>query len=247
MYLLGLASFSDKHVMAILGIFVFIYEVRLGYFKGVRQYLASFSIRSYGALILWLILVTILAIFLDSALLQWVQAQTSSWADWTVNFGSDLGKRVNGWIIMMIFYFGALALRSAKWRDLIFSAIASSFFTVVIVSLCKILFLRTRPVGDEGPFAFFNYNYFFQDGSLHRSFSSGDVGVVAGASAYLFFAAKNYWWRWLFFLLPLTTAFARVSLDKHWPSDTIFSIGIGLIFAKFVWNFRKDIIGSQQK
>jgi membrane-associated phospholipid phosphatase len=121
----------------------------------------------------------------------------------------------------------------------VFSALLSSFVTALIVTVFKFLSLRARPYAEFGPFSFFNFHGLTQDARAFQSFPSGDVGVVAGAAAYLFFTTKNRFSGVLIFLLPLCTAFARMSANKHWPSDTLFAIGLGLIAAKFVRDYKK--------
>ncbi|MFA7001384.1 MAG: phosphatase PAP2 family protein, partial [Candidatus Omnitrophota bacterium] len=103
----------------------------------------------------------------------------------------------------------------------------------------KLVFLRARPVTGEGPLSFFNLEGWGRKANLFYSLPSGDVAVVAGAAAYLFYRVKNTALRALLMLLPVLTAFSRVYKSKHWPSDTAFAVGLALLAALFVVHYER--------
>ena len=75
---------------------------------------------------------------------------------------------------------------------------------------------------------------------LILSFAAALFGLlVAGVAFYLFLSIRNPFLRLLMLLLPLANAFARMSLNRHWPSDTAMSLGLGLMTAYFFWNFKE--------
>ena len=75
-----------------------------------------------------------------------------------------------------------------------------------------------------GPMSFFNHAAYAVDKGMFLSLPSGDVAIVAGAAVSLSFSLNSR--RLLFFLLlvPFMTAFSRVSLNRHWPSDTAVEV-----------------------
>jgi membrane-associated phospholipid phosphatase len=137
---------------------------------------------------------------------------------------------------MMAWYFLARSLHRLTWIAVSFGAIVSSTFASIVCNASKYIFLRARPNGNQGPFSFFNFEAFSGGGGTYYSFPSGDVVVVAGAAYFLMLQTKNKILRTVLFLLPITTALARMDANKHWPSDTLLSLGLGLVSALFVRN-----------
>jgi membrane-associated phospholipid phosphatase len=219
---------------------ILIYEVREDYFDGFQRYLRSIPAKFYLLLISLLFISTGLVTLGDEAILGWARAEHDALWLAVAGFGREISDKLNGWIILTSLYFLAWVSKSRHWRSIAAGAVMSSSLTVFIVILCKFIFLRARPVAGLGPFSFFNLEGLTQLRWLFHSFPSGDVGVVAGASAYLFFSMKRVGSRWLLIILPLAAAFSRLSTDRHWPSDTFFSLGLGFLIAYFLWRFRKD-------
>jgi membrane-associated phospholipid phosphatase len=103
----------------------------------------------------------------------------------------------------------------------------------------KMIFLRARPDTGVGPFVFFHWSALASDTRPYESFPSGDVAIVAGAAAVFFFKTRAPW-RWLWLILPLCTAYSRVLLNRHWPADTLASLGLGLWVAFCLSGYAPD-------
>ena len=234
---LALIHFNFKYVQGLVVFLILLFEFRDAYFKGFKTYLKSFSLRPYTVLIGLMLVVTGLVMTIDSTLLHLIQAQNASFVRWMVACGSFLGK--HSWLILIGLYLITFLSRVKSWRKVIFSALFANFLTGVFSVFFKFTVLRARPYSGFGPFSFFNLNGLLKDRGIFQSFPSGDVAVVVGAAAYFFYTVRNRYAKLIFLLLPIMTALARVSLNRHWPSDTLFSIGLGLIAAQFVWNYRR--------
>ena len=215
-------------------------EVRDGYFKGFGRYLKTFSLKPYRLPLAALLLAALLMIF-DPMLLPLVQNQDSLLASFVTSFGGSMGRSSNCWIFLIVCYLIAWLAKLKKERKLLFGALLSSFITSGLATFFKFLLLRARPEAELGPYSFFHFEGLIYDERMFQSFPSGDVAVVAGAAVFFFYALKNRVAKWLIFLLPLCTAFARVSVNRHWPSDTAIAMSLGWIAAAWVWNYHKQV------
>jgi len=175
----------------------------------------------------------------DTVVLNAVRSTTLPVAPALFSFGGTLGRHMHPWLAAGLCYLaGVLGKRGSlqdAGRGMIFSAALASTLAYAL----KFILLRARPYADLGPFSFFNGAGLFQDDRAFQSFPSGDVAVVSGMSFYLFCTAAPNPLRWALVLLPLATAFSRVSLNKHWPSDTLFALGLGAVMAMAVWRSLK--------
>lgn len=155
-----------------------------------------------------------------------------------IRFGGVMGKGITPWLFIMACYAVEELVRKPKGgAGLAFGCLLSSALTALICAVLKLIFLRARPYNLLGAAAFFQWEGFFRSANAFQSFPSGDVAVVAGAAAFLFYAARRGLFRWVFLLLPVLTALSRIDLNRHWPSDTLFSIGLGLAAAAVVRDF----------
>ena len=230
--------FHHKHLTAILLTAVFLNELRRGKLKLHLHSLRRLSWRRYVIPAGWLALLTPALFFIDSALLFQTQSLKEPSA-WLIRFGSWIGKSDVFWTILTFAYLTFVILRHLKGLDRVFGVCLTSLATALSALPLKFSFLRARPSADLGPFSFFHLEGILEDARNFQSFPSGDTAAVAGAAGYLFFAFANRPWRWLLLLFPLASAWARVSLNRHWPSDTFFSLGLGLLAGHIFSEFKK--------
>ena len=222
-----------KVIAGLLIFSVFFIEWRKGSFKEGKACLRRISWSSYVKELALLAVTAAVTMFADRRLLAWIQSQRSVVFDGVLQVGSFLGKGQNAWAVLAALYFLGYLLPFG--RKIIFGALGASFLTSVVTTLLKFLLLRARPSAALGPFSFFHGAGLLQDERAFQSFPSGDAAVVAGAAYYLFLTVKFRPLRWLLFLVPLTTALARVYVNRHWPSDVLFSLGLGFFIAHGVW------------
>ncbi len=148
------------------------------------------------------------------------------------NMGHQLGRYL--FVLLVSVYAAGLAMRSPAACRLVFGMLLTSVITALIVTVLKFTFLRARPFAELGPLSFFHLEGLLQDERTFQSFPSGDVAIVSGAAAYLFYVIRRPFLRWLPVFFLLSTAFSRVSRNRHWPSDTVGSILIALIVARAI-------------
>lgn len=226
-----------KEFTAVLGVLIFLREIKEGTFKGLREKL-QFSPAGGPLMALGLWILLILPIFfLDTKILGAVQDIESPFLLSLIKFGGVIGKSINPWMVMALGYaFGFLTKRRVVVQTVL-GCISSSLLASSVGHFLKFVFLRARPFGDFGPFSFFNIAGLSENEQVYQSLPSGDVAVVAGSAFYLFFASRRPFLSWPILILPLLTAASRVALDRHWPSDTFLALGLGYFFARLLHAF----------
>lgn len=228
---------DPKRLWIVIASLACLLEIRTGYFKGMWAHLRSFSPRPDRLLLILLPLLTLLLLWADLLLLTQIQAIDGELAKKAIAWGGRVGKHL--WKGLIVMYLLAYLMRQEKWQRLFFGAFLGGATTGLTAVALKFTFLRARPDLELGPYSFFHLEGLLQDSGVYQSFPSGDVAIVAGAAGYFFYALRNRLFKGLVCLVPLSTAFSRVILNDHWPSDTIFSIGISFIAARFWWDFKK--------
>ncbi len=231
---------QPKAQMLFLLLLMTVVEIRRGYFKGFKAYLKTLRPQPY-LLILALSFAVVLCVnFGDQAVLRAVQTvpEPGFFKDVFIDLGAYLGKFNGLWLILGVFYVLSLLIRQSRFQLVIFSALLSSALAGGLAHIFKHLFQRARPYTGNGPYHFFDVQGLLENTRQYQSFPSGDVAIVAGASAYFFFALKGRAWRYGILIFPFLTALSRVWNNKHWPSDTLFGIGVGFAAGYFVYQFR---------
>lgn len=207
---------------------------RRGDLKGFKDFKRNFSWRRYLILLLGFPLAVILFMPLDITLRALIPNLAGM--KWVTEFGSFIGDNFKYWFIVIGIHLAFVIFKKEDWARKFFGAVLSGAVTGLAVHLLKFVFLRARPYTGLTPFVFFDQAGYAADHRGFQSFPSGDVGLVAGAATYLFYSTRHPL-RWLFFLLPLSTALARVYLDRHWFSDTVGSFCLSLILGRLVWDY----------
>lgn len=218
-------------------IFLIFYELLKGYFKNVGTGVNPALFKRSLSILLCFSVSVVGVLFLDSILREKIQSFHGSYAQFFLSFGKLLSKQI--WMGLIALYFIGFITNLERFRKMVFGALLSGAVTGLISHGLKHIFLRARPEGNLGHFSFFNLDGLLRDKHVFQSFPSGDVAVVAGAAFYFFYAVKNNFVRWFFILLPFINAYFRVSVNRHWPSDTLMSIGIGLIVAQLIHHYEK--------
>jgi len=228
---------------------IFLNELLRGYFSPSAFSAYRKTVRStpYGRFFILLAAATIAALCLDPILLGWVQAIQHPAFLTVLRFGAWFGAKYNLWFIVIGLYVTLALGGNKKGARFCFSTLISLVISVALSFVAKRAFLRARPNMDIGSLSFFNLDGLLHGKSSFQSFPSGDVAVAVGAAAFLFYAIKNRYVRWAVLMIPFVTSLSRMSLDRHWPSDTVFALGSGLIAALLVWQYHKALSDAAAK
>ena len=214
-------------------------EWRRGWFRDFRGYLKNLSFKPYAVIFTTFSVLFLSAFFQDRFLLEKIQGLQGPVGSFLLACGRAVGENIKFWYLLLSFYWIARLLRSDRWSAGSFGALLSSILAGLLAHTFKFVFMRTRPTETLDPYSFFNYHDMFHNSKAHQSLPSGDVSLVSAAAGYLFFAIPNPVLRLLALVIPLANAFARVTLNRHWASDTLAAMGLGLMAAWFFWSFKE--------
>jgi membrane-associated phospholipid phosphatase len=216
----------------------------LGFFRRFTEPLRSLRLKTVSLVFAAAAACVVSLFFIDPLLVALLQKFTTAF-EGIVTFGRTIGKNTYFWYTLLVLYLIPAILRKSSLRRYAFGILVSSAFTALIITALKFIFLRARPSAGAGSLSFFNLEGLTKDMSEFQSFPSGDVSLVAGASFYLFFTVRNAWVRWVFLALPLTTALARIHLNRHWPSDTLASIFIAIFIGFWIEKHTRAAAGRR--
>lgn len=212
-------------------------EWRDGFFNRLQGFLKRIRFQSYRRWLIAFPSAVIFTLFLDPFLIKVLQGFHGPLASGIARFGQQLGRDVNLWVVWVGLYWIASLTGQVKWRKYTFGILLASLLTTTLVHFLKFVFLRSRPDNLLGPYCFFNLQGLLEGTRAFQSFPSGDVALTAGASSCLFFLIPHRLFRWLTWLFPLSTAFSRISLNRHWPSDAVASLMMSVLVAKLVCDY----------
>lgn len=234
-----LDAVSYKHVLAVTFAAMCLVEIRGGFLKPLKSYAASLSAKPSLLLIAAAFAGFLLVLPFDLFILAKIQSLQYPLLDRLIYMGAMMGKANGLWGPLAGLYFLSLCLRLKKSRDLFFGAVLSSALTGLTAHVLKFIVMRARPYNDFGPFRFFDLHGFLRDDRAFQSFPSGDVAIAAGAAAFLFLNFRRFYFSWLLLIPPVLTAFSRIDLNKHWPSDALFAFLISFTVAQLTLDYFK--------
>ncbi len=214
-----------------------IQEFRKGQLRHFPAYLKTLNFRPYAVLLGSFAVLFFPVFLLDRSLMDNIQSLKGHFWEAALFVGRNIGENVKFWFFLLGFYWTARLFRSAKWSSQLFGAILSSALAGLSAHFLKSVFMRTRPSETPDPYSFFNYHNASENLKSYQSLPSGDVSLVSGAAAYLFFLVPNPFFRTVLLIFPFANAYARMNLNRHWPSDTVMGMGLGILCAWFLWKF----------
>ncbi len=228
-----------KAAVPILLLIIVFQEWRKGYFRHFRSYLKAFHPRPYLLIAAPFLILFFLAFSQDRFLLSKVRELQGAFWPYLLFAGRNIGENVKFWYFLLALYWIARGLRSAQGASATFGFLLSSALAGLLAHLSKFIFMRARPYAEAGPYSLFNYHEILHHSRPYQSLPSGDVALVAGASGYFFFSVSNPFLRFLALFFPLANAYARMSLNRHWASDTLAAMALGFMSAYFFFHFKR--------
>jgi len=161
----------------------------------------------------------------DGALRDWTLSNQGATGDMLMSPANRLGDKevvlsMNAALLGTGYLIGDPVLKRTSWN-----AVKSILTTALITEGLKYTFGRSRPYTGAGPR---HFSPFPPNRHALKSLPSGHASV-----AFAFFTpfAEQYS-RWIY-LLPASTALARVYKDKHWASDVVLGAAVGFFTGYF--------------
>lgn len=220
------------------------YEFDIRHLVGVALALIAFSALRSGRLVTFLrglkpevlripphaLLFSLLTLGLffrwDQVVLDAVQRTAETFPAWK-RACDLLTKNSHVWFFLCALYLLGVLRKNEFLTRAGFGGILASGLASGVGTILKFIFLRARPYDLSGSHSFFNFHGIEEH--AYQSLPSGDVALIAGFSCFWFFSARSRMLKAFFLLLPFATAFSRIADNKHWPSDTLISIFLGLL------------------
>lgn len=242
-------EFDAVYFMYILMFFVYIHMVKNGYFKGILRGLINQAVKQKKIIIAILLIIIVVIFTLDKNVSLYFKNNVIDYeiVDKIVNFGNNLG---NGkYLYTFLIFLGMIALLiNERFARIYYISFGAGIVTGILNQVLKILIVRQRPYESYNPFLIFAHKKAILEGkyithiydSTYYSMPSGHTITVTGIFLVFAFHVKNKVLKTLLFIIPLTTAFGRVYVQKHWLSDVIFAYLIGYIVAKTIYDLNKN-------
>ena len=225
-----------QSLVFLLGVVVLL-EIHQKHFRKWHNPFSNFNWKHSLHILLASLAAAGIVLFFDMELIRSIRDFDSDFKVNAAEFGRFFGRSHGTWGVLAALYMLGYLFKNRTLSHTALFAIVSSCITGLIAHLLKFIFLRARPYKDLGAFNFFDLHGFMEHDRGFQSFPSGDVAISAGAMIYLFTRIKQPILRVIFLIIPFLTALSRVNLNRHWPSDTLFSIGLGFAIAIIVHHF----------
>jgi len=167
----------------------------------------------YGAAVL----IFLLSVFFDKQLILFVTQLRTLILDNVFTWGE--------WIFTKTLIFAvALAIIVVKNRKIVIPFVLSSFLSLVVVYVLKLVIGRVRP------YLALNLPHVVQ--ATNHSFPSGHAAIAFATVPFVFAAYRNAMVRWVWLALMVVIAFSRMYLGVHYLSDVLAGalIGFGMSY-----------------
>lgn len=234
------AVWSFLHIKALVPVFLVaavLIQSFTGYFRFIPGYFRSlkFDARKFFLLAFMAFAAFWIAFLLDTQAGASAEDAAGKFAEMIWNYGGQMGRSI--WVFLAFAFI--LASWNKRLRGLVFGALLGTAFTGLSATILKWLVVRARPSTDLGHHSFFNWEHFGKDNRDFQSFPSGDVSIVAGACFFLALASGKKPWIVFFILTPAATAFARMHWERHWLSDSVTAMLLGIFWGSLIWGYEK--------
>lgn len=228
-------SSLPKLITVIVIALIVIRQWQLGYFKSLKFQPYRFDQpKALLFLIGVLAFVLPLLFWFDPILIKYLGQPQEEPIPTIAHYGGLLGRNAHPWLCVAVFYSAGMLLKNQKLSDASFLALLSGLAAGLGSAFFKFVFLRARPYQQLGHLSFFNLDGLLKDDKGFQSFSSGDVAVVTGILYCISTGVRNPFLKWTLRVLPLANCVSRIYPFKHWPSDTVLGMAIGIFMVYFI-------------
>jgi membrane-associated phospholipid phosphatase len=178
--------------------------------------------------------------YMDPIVAHWATGACGS--EWAQSLRSEARILGGPWPTVI----GALALWAAgRGLNLAKARRFAALMVAVLVvgtlgcHLVKMIVARPRPFMIAAPTPAGQGAWERRVDSRFHSFPSGDVTVAAGFAMVAFLLAGGGGGRYLLFLIPLASTAGRVCAARHYPSDCLAAIVLGILAAWVLWRIQE--------
>ncbi len=187
-------------------------------------------------LLIALVAIPLLMLFVDPAVGRWANSVRQTDAVWALR--KVVGPLGHGapWGYGFVAALAAAAIfRTTRYLKLALVIALTFIWSGGLCHLIKIAVHRPRPEIMWAPwFAEWGLSVRLVENQLH-SFPSGDVTVAAGLVTVAFLLVGRGWARYLLFAVPVLSAIGRIAGARHYPSDCLAGMVLGIAVATVMW------------
>ncbi|MFW5993831.1 MAG: phosphatase PAP2 family protein [Halanaerobiaceae bacterium] len=229
---------------------------RRGYFDNIFRDLIAILKNNYKLIVAVLLIDLGLILFLDRQLSLFFKNYSLDFLDKLAAFGNSLGGFNTLFPVLILIILLARLFKLNRLRNLVLIAVSAIIYARIIVFVLKIMISRARPFYNYNPFEFFKYpqassqltdilrnlNFGEITESIYASMPSGHTVTAFALIVPFYLYFQNKFIRGFLILLGITTAFARVYTNVHWPSDVFTAAVIGSLVAAVIYQNNKSRI-----
>jgi len=245
-----------KYLFYLAFLYLVIHIFCSGYFHNIFRDLIAILKNNYKLIVAVLLIDLGLILFLDRRLSLFFKNYSLDFLDELAAFGNSLGGFYTLFPVLILIILLARLLNFNKLKNLVMTAVSAIIYARIVVFILKIIISRARPFYNYNPFEFFKYPQAInQLTDILRNLDFGQIAEFTYASMpsghtvtafalvgtfYLYF--QNKFIQGFLILLGVTTAFARVYKNVHWPSDVFIAAVIGSLIAAVIYQNNKSRI-----
>ncbi len=241
-------EFDTVYFMYILLVFIVIYLVKNQYLKNFLEGSKKEFKRNKNKIIIGLGVIILTIVFLDRRVAIYFLENKCDSLVYLSEFGNLIGH--GKYLVSIILTIGMifLLLEKIELLEVFYISISAFVMTSIINPLLKAIIYRQRPYETFTENLFFSYKRAYEEGrfftnmydSTYYSMPSGHTIAIASIFAVYGFYVKNKFLKFVYFGIPLVTAFGRVYTNKHWLSDTIVAYLLGIFIAGIIYKINEN-------
>lgn len=187
-----------------------------------------------------IVLINFAIVFLlDMKLIYFFRNNKNIFLESISKFGNFLGDGEVLFASLSVILVVSILFDFKKIKILFSISFMSAVYSGIAVNVLKLVFCRTRPFYNSNPLEFFQYLQAISESKfgdhVYLSMPSGHTITTFAFLIPFFLYFKNKFVRLVIILIAVTTAFARVYSNVHWPSDVFMGAVIGSLVALVIY------------
>lgn len=175
---------------------------------------------------------------------RFLQRESRNWTSKTVKTFNNLGNNYGNGVVPLVLatglYAGGLTFGNEECREKGRTLTEAMVYATVATQTIKMIAGRSRPYTGESPYDFGHPSW---TNDRHFSFPSGHTMAAFTVSTVMAdgtgWAGYTFWYG-----MAGITAFARISTNKHWFSDTVTGAWVGFTSAQAALNKDEPEVSS---